>query len=578
MPSIRWQRRLAAHYGSAVGLVTAVSLLWPAGRTLARAAGLQAGATAAVQPGGDPATGSASFTIFLRTVPIGNETVTVERTADGWTITSAGRAAIPLDVSARRVQLRYSPDWKPVDLAIDATIRGQAVSGRTTIDGTTARNVYSQNGQSSDRSDPVAADAVLLPNPAWGPYEALSRRLMTAAAGSTISAYAIGASYEIRVGRSTDETLQMGTQMMKARRTAITVMTPDAPLAAEIWGDEHGRLMRISLPAQGLEIVRDDISSVAVRHVVVARPGDTDLRVQANGFRIAGTVSTPAKSAEERLPAVVLVSGSGPTDRDETLHGIPVFGQLAGRLADLGMLVVRYDKRGVGQSGGRVEAATVEDFADDLRAVVAAVRRLPNVDRRRLAVVGYGEGGLVAMLAASREGDITALALLSSIGVTGAELNMWQVEHALEQSKRTPEERASTIALQTRIQDAVVKGTGWDTIPPQYRRQADTPWFKSFLTFDPAKVLAKVSQPVLIVHALHDREIPPANADRLEELATRRKNAKVVTTRLEGLNHLLVEAPTGEIEEYPALKQQPVSAEAATAIADGLTRLFAGSR
>ena len=103
--------------------------------------------------------------------------------------------------------------------------------------------------------------------------------------------------------------------------------------------------------------------------------------IPANGFSLAATISRPIaaepapapgrKPAPVRLPAVVLVSGSGPTDRDEFVAGIPIFAQLANALADAGYLVVRYDERGAGQSGGRQESATIEEFAVDARAVVA---------------------------------------------------------------------------------------------------------------------------------------------------------------------------------------------------------------
>ena len=105
----------------------------------------------------------------------------------------------------------------------------------------------------------------------------------------------------------------------------------------------------------------------------------------------------------------MLVGGSGLTDRDETISGIPIFGQLANALADAGYLVLRYDKRAVGQSGGRAEAATLADFADDLRAAVRFHQHRKDVDRRRLAVVGHSEGGAVVLAGGRSENRIAAL-------------------------------------------------------------------------------------------------------------------------------------------------------------------------
>src|SRR6185437_14632086 len=124
--------------------------------------------------------------------------------------------------------------------------------------------------------------------------------------------------------------------------------------------------------------------------------------------------------------AVVLVGGSGPTDRDEMAFGIPVLGQVANAIADAGFIVVRYDKRGVGQSGGRLEAATLADYADDLRAAVKFLADRKDVDPKRIAVIGHSEGGDVALLAAAKDKKIAAIVLIGTNGVTGAELVLEQ--------------------------------------------------------------------------------------------------------------------------------------------------------
>ena len=123
-------------------------------------------------------------------------------------------------------------------------------------------------------------------------------------------------------------------------------------------------------------------------------PTDADVSIQANGFNLAGTLTTPPGVAGRlRHPAVVLVGGPLPADRDESIDGVPVFAQLAKSLADAGMIVVRYDRRGGGQSGGRTETATMTDYADDLSAVVKWLSKRDDVDDRRLVVAGRGDGG-----------------------------------------------------------------------------------------------------------------------------------------------------------------------------------------
>jgi pimeloyl-ACP methyl ester carboxylesterase len=520
----------------------------------------------------EPSTGSveAIFTIFVRGAIVGTEEVSVTREAGGWTIVSSGRLGPPIDIVNRRMQLRYDDNWKPLELSLDATIRGQAQTIHTTITGTTATSEVNIAGRPTAATATTNAE-MFFPNPFFGAIEALAARLRTAAPGSTIAAFSpVQTDIAVRVGDSVNDRIQTPKQIIETKHTRVTV-TPQiggaVPFDAEVWADSDGRLLRYSVPDQALEVVREDIGSVATRRVPISRPNDEQVRVPANGFVLAGTLSKPAAAAAPRLPAVLLVGGNGQTDRDEVTFGIPIFGQLADAFADAGFVVLRYDKRGAGQSGGRVEAATLEDFAGDVRAAVRFLGNRRDVDPRRIAVVGHGEGGSVAMLAATKETRISALVLIATLGTTGADLNLNQVARAVERSGRSEADKQATIELQKSIQRAVLTGVGWDERLAVYRRQADTPWFQSFLAFDPARVMRDIRQPVLIVHGELDTQVPPAHADLLQTMANQRRNrppAPIV--KLAALNHLLVPAKTGEVDEYVTLTDKRVSPEVPKAI------------
>ena len=189
--------------------------------------------------------------------------------------------------------------------------------------------------------------------------------------------------------------------MIDVRTYALTFQNPGNPLDAIVWTDETGRLLKFEVPAQSLIFVREDLASVATRALVVSREGDVSVRMPGNGFNLAGTLSQPSGAppaeSEGRYPAIVLVGGSGPIDRDETVSGIAVFGMLATPLADAGYYVLRYDKRGIGQSGGRAEAASLQDLAEDVRAVVGFLRKRKDVDPKRIVLFGHSEGGLVSL-------------------------------------------------------------------------------------------------------------------------------------------------------------------------------------
>jgi hypothetical protein len=224
-------------------------------------------------------------------------------------------------------------------------------------------------------------------------YEALALRLRGMTLPADLRAYiAPQSEIPMRVTRSERQRIQTAGRALQATRYELTLINPGSPLQAELWADEDGRLLRFSLPAQGLEVARDDIAAVSSRIENMSRDNDERALIPASGFSIAATLSKPAsapkpqargKAPAYRLPAVVLVAGSGSVDRDETTAGIPVFAQLANGLADAGFIVVRYDKRGVGQSGGREESATISDYADDVRSVIEFLRKRKDVDAWR---------------------------------------------------------------------------------------------------------------------------------------------------------------------------------------------------
>ena len=143
------------------------------------------------------------------------------------------------------------------------------------------------------------------------------------------------------------------------------------------------------------------------------------------------------------------------------------------------------------------------------------LKRRKDVDPARIAMLGYGEGGAVASVAASRGGSIAALVLVAAPGVTGGALALEQQTLLLARLNTPEAERSAKLQLQQKLYLALITGTGLDAVPADLVRRSDTPWFRSFLVYDPAKVVKNVRQPILIVHGELDREIVPANADKL---------------------------------------------------------------
>jgi pimeloyl-ACP methyl ester carboxylesterase len=530
-------------------LVRDLSAAVLAGTTIAAAPAEQSPAASV------PGEGAATFAIMLRGVRIGFETVSLSRTPSGWLITSGGRLQPPFDMMTTRFELNYGPEWKPRHLVIEGVLQGQLVSMATVFEGETATTTLIKGEARASSTIKVSPETVVLPANFFGAYEALAAQIGGMGTGTVFRAY-LAPEFEVpaSVDGVTTRRIALPGDAIDVRDFRLTLTTPVGPTPVEVWVDTSHRLVRVVLPRAGLVAIREDLATVLAREEHVRNPGDESLFIPSTGFTLGATLTRSAGSGApvERRPAVVLVSAPGPQDRDYTLFGgsgtVSVFGQLAGALAEHGFLVVRYDPRGVGQSGGRTEHATLDDYAQDVRHVINWLRRRRDVDGNRLAVVGYAEGAAVALLAARREDRIRAVALLGAPSVDGRTLTMAQQRELLDRLGVSAAERAEKIALQTRVLDATMSGEGWENIPVEFRRQAESATFRSWLQFDPAPVISRLEQPLLIVHGALDDQIAPEHADRLAALGASRDDIPPGHTRkvlIPDVTHRFVTADSG---------------------------------
>src|SRR5262252_8297315 len=176
-------------------------------------------------PPGVQAGATSSFMIFQRGTAIGAEQMTVLRTAEGWDIISTGRIGPPLDVVARKLEARYTPDWKPLELTLDSTVRGEFQKVFAGVAGTTATiEITTGTGTEPTRkADTIDPNAILLPNAFYGPYEALAAQLKNATTGSTLPAYVLPiGSILLRVGDTSVDQIQTATRLISAKKTRVT--------------------------------------------------------------------------------------------------------------------------------------------------------------------------------------------------------------------------------------------------------------------------------------------------------------------------------------------------------------------
>ena len=517
------------------------------------------------------------FFITYQGARIGAETVTVTRESDAIRISSSGQVLSPLNLSTARFELVYSLDWQPRRLTIDAQLRSQVLSIGTTFGLTTAISDVVQGERKGSVTHEISARSVVLPPSYFGAYEALAPRLGSMPAGTRFPIY-VPPEGEITgtINRVVPRRIVNPSGATELNEYDITLNRPSAPITVLVSVDARGRLAKVVFGDQGFAAIREDISTVMSREERVRNPGDSDAFIPATGFSLAATVTKPAGTATGgRVPAIVLVSPPNGQTRDETRYGFSIFGHLAGQLAEAGMLVVRFDQRGVGQSGGRVEHAGIEEYAGDVLSVITWLRQRRDVDQDRIVVLSHAEGAAIALSAAARERRIRGVALVAASGMTGRETVLTQQQQSLRRAKGTPIDNDARVSMQLRVIDAVMTGKGWETIPVDVRRQADSPWFRTWLLFDPAVPLRRMDQAVLILHGSLDREMPPSQGDRLEQLSAARRGVPAAGTRraiVKDVNHLLMTAKTGEPDEYDSLGAQRVSPDLVTALVEWINQ------
>ena len=532
---------------------------------------LAAPARAQQAPAASTATG---YTVFLRGMAAGVENVTVTTDANGTSFRSDGRLNPPLNITLRSSEIRYTSDWTPTTFSAEGSFNGVDATIRTGFQNGTATIQLTEAGTPITQTQMVSPKTVLLPNAVFAGYLALAKRLATDPPGVEIRAYVpTQVEFPIRVIAVNNSQVQVGTTVFPVRQYDLVFAQPSGDLAVKLTATPQGDLVRLSVASQSLELVRTDVASANSRTQIFSNPGDEAVTLPLEGFNLGATITHPRDAqASTKVPAVILLAAANVNDRDGVISGVPTLGQLAGALADAGFLAVRYDKRGYGQSGGRSESATLIDQAEDARAVVRWLSNRKDVDPKRIAIVGHGEGAMVGLVAASREGKIAAVVSIASPSTPGTEQFLEQQRLAVESSNLPPGERDKRLALQRQVQQAVLTGKGWEGVPADVRRAADTPWFQSVLAYDPAKVLKDVKQPLLIVHGEIDREAPVDHAEKLAALAREGKSKSVDLVIVRGVNHLLAPAVTGNMTEYGTLTDRNVSKDVLTAVSGWLTK------
>ena len=315
-------------------------------------------------------------------------------------------------------------------------------------------------------------------------------------------------------------------------------------------------------------------------------PYDTEDVTFANpraSITLAGTLTRPRGAGPH--PVVLLITGSGPQDRDESVMGHRPFLVLADYLTRQGIAVLRVDDRGFGKSSGQFASATSADFADDALAGVEYLKTLPDIDGKRIGLVGHSEGGVIAPMVAVKSKDVAYVVLMAAVGVPAEELLARQSSLILKANGANDEmiklneaavRQMCTIVKTEKdpdIADKKLRDVGASlvtklaAIDPTLAEAGkagiessvamiNSPWFRYLLSLDPAATLRQVEVPVLALNGSLDLQVDPKqNLPPIEKALHDGGNKDATVTELPGLNHLFQTAATGSPGEYATIEE-----------------------
>jgi fermentation-respiration switch protein FrsA (DUF1100 family) len=312
------------------------------------------------------------------------------------------------------------------------------------------------------------------------------------------------------------------------------------------------------------------------------------------GITLSGTLSLPKGNGP--FKAVVLVSGSGPQNRDEELLSHKPFLVLADYLTRQGIAVLRYDDRGIGLSGGDFSTATSLDFADDAEGALEYLLKRPEIDKNKIGIAGHSEGGMIAPVVAARNTKVAFIVMLAGPGQKSIDLMADQARLVSVAEGETEAAIAESLQLNAQLFDILLKqpndsialhemkSLALETIESSKALSAEekklqidqlpitlkrvlNPWFRMFIAWDPAVWLEKVKCPVLAINGSNDLQVPANKNLPLVEAALKKGGNKQATTvELKGLNHLFQHCETGSPSKYGTI-EETFAPEALEAIA-----------
>ncbi|HEX8270552.1 MAG TPA: alpha/beta fold hydrolase [Flavobacterium sp.] len=302
---------------------------------------------------------------------------------------------------------------------------------------------------------------------------------------------------------------------------------------------------------------------------------DVSFKNLKDGVTLTGTFTYPKNA--RKIPVVILISGSGPQDRNSALLGHKPFLVIADDLTRKGIGVLRVDDRGTGTSEGKYNDTSLDGFVNDTRSAIEYIKTRKEVDKSEIGLLGHSLGGIIAPIIAAESKDVAFTVLLAGPGIRGDKLMLLQKASMERKMGLTEQVIESNGKLMAGAWDMILNSDAdhikleaglatyftntFGSALPQatvssMSKQLSYPWLADMINFDPETALSKVNCPVLALNGINDTQVPSKeNLEAIKAALQKAGNKDYTALELPHLNHLFQESVTGLVQEYATIEQ-----------------------
>lgn len=466
----------------------------------------------------------------------------------------------------------------PQMLNLDGKVQSQTYKVTTEFSKGKAVSHMSKDGDTSTTEVPLHADVFVLPNGVFYPYTFLVKKYDFEKGGKQeFFVYVVPVELSVSIEDKGEEKVDFDTTFSLLQKLFVNL---GGMVGINLWVDKNQDMIKLSIPIQGIEVYREGYKPAPKKAEIDTLPKNyisQDTTFKSGTLKLAGTVTVP-KDKGKKFPACIIISGSGPQDRDGKVPDLGFSVQykaIAHTLSNSGILVLRYDERGVGQSQGDFKTASLSDLVSDVKAGITYLRSRKDVDTNRICLIGHSEGAIIAPMIAAEDPRIKAIVLMAGTAKPLDQVLMEQQGFLLSKANIPGEMKEKAMEEQQEFFDWVRGKKEWkeEEMPPQYKELVGKKkWFLEHFDHDPLQTIAKVKCKVLILQGQKDMQVFDIHAMMLSNALKRAGHEGHIVKMFPDLDHLFCKTEgEGDYAEY-ARTERPIDPEFLNFLTDWLKK------